>query len=347
VDELSQGIVNLVEPELAKRENLGVVVGVRQADRTSILGFGRTSSTGQRPDSTTLFEIGSVTKVFTTTALACLVNEGAIALEDPVCSLLPEVPKFPKEITVLNLATHTSGLPRLPRNIWWSVLKNWRNPYAAYTIENLYAYLKNCKKVKGLGKVSYSNLGMGLLGHLLEQKTHRSYDRLVRQYITEPLDLIDTRIELSDEQQNRLAVGHTFDGKSTSNWDIPTLAGAGALRSTMQDLLTFVAANLSTTIPILSSAFQLCHQTHVSCCDHSDIASVVGVGLGWFIRQFKDFDEPIFWHNGATGGYQSYVSFVPARQLAIGVLANYGLGHPDTFSTDAIGDRILKIAIAI
>ncbi len=345
MNELNQVIADIVEPEIAKYQNLGVVVGVRQADRTSILGFSRTGSTGQCPDGTTLFEIGSVTKLFTTTILACLVNEGAIALDDPVRDFLPELPQFPQEITLRHLATHTSGLPRLPRNIWRSMLKNWRNPYAAYTTENLYANLKRYKQVKGLGKVSYSNLGMGLLGHLLEKKTQVAYDRLVRQYITDPLALTDTAIALTDEQQQRLAPGHTFDGKITSNWDIPTLAGAGALRSTVQDLLIFLAATLDTTIPLLSSAFQLCRQTHVPLSEESDSSSLVGVGLGWFIRQFKDLEEPVFWHNGGTGGYQSYVSSLSAKGLSIAILANYGLGHPTSFSTDAIGDQILNKAI--
>jgi CubicO group peptidase (beta-lactamase class C family) len=162
-----------------------------------------------------------------------------------------------QEITLFHLATHTSSLPRLPGNLWKTV-QNLANPYANYQVSDMYEFLSAYKLKRPIGsRVKYSNLGMGLLGHILGLVAGKSYEELVSQRILRPLGMNDTSITLSPEQQRRLAPGHTLTGKVTANWDLPALAGCGALRSTVGDLLRFMAASMDRAAGPLAEAVQL------------------------------------------------------------------------------------------
>src|SRR4030095_12775138 len=143
-----------------------------------------------------------------------------------------------KEITLFDLATQTSGLPRLPTNF---TPKDPLNPYADYTVDQLYAFLSSYTLTRGIGEqYEYSNLGVGLLGHILTLRAGTDYEALVRKRICEPLRIADAKIKLSSEMLAILATGHNQALKPVPNWDLPTLAGAGALRSTVNDMLKFV-----------------------------------------------------------------------------------------------------------
>jgi CubicO group peptidase (beta-lactamase class C family) len=350
MSDLRNIITDIVEPAIAQRKNLAAVIGILQGNCASIHGFGQIDGTEEPLGDTTIYEIGSITKVFTSVLLACLVNQESVKLEDSVVHLLPELPQFPPAITLKHLATHTAGLPRLPRNLWWSVLKNSSNPYAAYMPEHLLAYLRNFKRAGKIGQFSYSNLGVGLLGHILERVTHLSYEQLIKRYITQSIGLVDTCITLTPEQQGRFAPGHTCAGKRTANWDFPTLAGAGALRATGQDLLRFLDANIDTEIDHLKQAFALCQTTQTP-GERFNNPAFIGGGLGWFLVKLPGCEEPLLWHNGATGGYQSYLGLLKARRLGVVVLANHGLGKREALSgqdfADTIGDRICNALVAI
>ncbi|HIA47622.1 MAG TPA: class A beta-lactamase-related serine hydrolase [Candidatus Hydrogenedentes bacterium] len=179
-----------------------------------------------------MFEIGSITKVFTTTLLADMHLKGEVHLDDPASEFLPAsvVLRNRKgvDVTLRHLATHTSGLPRVPGNVG---LKNIRsgNPYAKYTVEDMYEFLSKSRFVTAPGAMyTYSNLGMGLLGHIPSLVTEIGFEELVLERICRPLGMSDTAIGLSEDQLGRLAPGHAR-GKQVSNWDISTLAGCGAL----------------------------------------------------------------------------------------------------------------------
>jgi CubicO group peptidase (beta-lactamase class C family) len=264
------------------------------------------------PDGDTLFEIGSITKAFTGTLLALEVADGKLALDDPIRKHLPSEVKVPaKEITLLQLATHRSGLPRLPDNL---APKDATNPYADYGVEDLYHGLETCKLRRDPGTgYEYSNLGMGLLGHVLERRSGRSYEQLVVDRICGPLKMTDTRITLSEDQKRRLAPGHLPTRKVVPNWDLPTLAGAGALRSTANDLLRFLEANLR-------GAYAAAHEPRAP-----------NIGLGWHLL------PGAVWHNGGTGGYRSFAAFDPKGNHAVVVLGNA------TSDTDALGNALLKV----
>ncbi len=350
---LQAEIQALVQTSLTTQPNLSISIGILQAGQTDTFHFG----TVHPPDDRTLYEIGSLTKVFTATLLACLIQEGRVNLDDAVSQHLPDLPNFPAAITLRSLTTHSSGLPRLPRNHWWSTLRNPMNPYAYYRIQDLYAFLRNYRSTKRLGQFEYSNLGFGLLGHVLETVTQTPYEELIAHYITKPLGLTDTTIKLNPDQQQRLIPGYLPsakpDAKPVANWDLPTLAGAGALRSTLQDVLSFAAANLKAwqgdAMDSLAAAMVHCHNSQRKIQRtrkvDSDLAQEMQIGMGWFIRRLGEGEEShcIYWHDGGTGGYQCYLALDKGRSVAIAVLANNAAAFSRKgFSANDLGNLILK-----
>src|SRR5215813_10731341 len=239
------------------RQSVGIVVGVIDAGGRRVITHGSLEKGDSRPlTGDTIFEVGSVTKVFTSLLLADMVRRGEVALTDPVAKYLPTDVKVPERngraITLQDLATHTSGLPRLPTNM---MPKDRANPYADYSVAQLYQFLSTYTLPRDIGsRYEYSNLGGGLLGHVLALRAGMDYEALVRSRITGPLGMTSTSVTLSPDQQRRLAVVHNNRLASVPNWHAPTLAGAGALRSKANDMLTFVAANLGATPSPLASA---------------------------------------------------------------------------------------------
>jgi len=271
-----------------------------------------------------VFEIGSITKVFTASILADMVARGEVRLDDPVAKYLPSSAHIPsrngRQITLLDLATQSSGLPRMPSNF---TPRDSTNPYADYTVQQMYAFLSGYQLTRDIGATyEYSNLGVGLLGHALALKARTSYEQLVTRRFLTPLGMTETAITLTPAMRARLAPGHDGDGNVVPNWDLPTLAGAGALRSTAGDLLTFLVANLDSAATPLSRTLV---QTHVERQATGD--PNLKIGLAWHI-----LTRPvgkIVWHNGGTGGYRSFIGFDPARRIGVVVLCNNGNENVD------------------
>ncbi|MEX0678673.1 MAG: serine hydrolase [Pirellulales bacterium] len=309
----------------------GVAVGLIDEKGTQFAGYGRVSETNDaRPGPDTLFEIGSITKVFTGLILAKMAEDHAVALDDPVQKLLGDsitVPKGKREITVLDLSTHSSGLPRMPAIF---NPKDPGNPYADYTVEQLAKFLSSHELRREPGeRYEYSNLAVGLLGHALAVKNDTTYEELLTKTVCAPLGLGDTVITLDDAHKSRLAEGHDYDGKPVSNWDLPTLAGAGAIRSTTGDMLRFLAANLGLAETPLDAAIRASHTVHFKNADAGN-----DLALGWhFARK-----QSILWHNGGTGGYHSYAAFSPDKKTGVVVL-----GSSSTGRVDALGMKLFKL----
>ncbi|MGH7596848.1 MAG: serine hydrolase [bacterium] len=314
------------------KKSVGIVVGVINSKGSQVIGYGKLSKErSQEPDGNTVYEIGSITKVFTSILLQDMAEHGELSLTDPLSKHLPKSVKTPtkdgKEITLLHLATHTSGLPRLPDNL---DMKNADNPYVDYTVEQMYDFLSRYQLTRGIGeKYEYSNYGAGLLGHLLALKAGTDYETLVTKRICAPLKMSSTAIKLSPAMQARLAQGHNEVGRPASNWDIPTLAGAGALHSTATDMLLFIAANLGFTKSVLTPVMQKTHATQ-----NSTGMANLEIALGWHILK-KDGSE-IVWHNGGTGGYRSFIGFDKNKGLGVVVLSN------STNDIDDIGRHLLN-----
>ena len=321
----------LVERVDNERRSLGIVIGVIEPGARRVVSYGRLATDNPKePDGDTIFEIGSITKVFTSIVLADLVAQGTIALDSPVQRLLDSEVRIPTrngtEITLLHLATHSSGLPRLPDNLDPA---DPANPYADYTVAKLNSFLSSHELARDIGEmVEYSNLGVGLLGHALARMDGADFETLVSTRLLEPLGMVDTAISLTPSLRERLAPGHDVALEPVANWDIPAFAGAGALRSSVNDLLTFVEANLGVRDSPLREALAA---THVS--RRTFPAPAMEIGLGWLIRSAHQ--REIVWHNGGTGGYRSFVGFDLQSKTGVVVLSN------TAHSVDDLGFHLL------
>lgn len=328
--EIGQILVDRIDKE---HQSVGIVIGVIEPVGRRVIAYGSLEKGDKRPlNGDTVFEIGSVTKVFTSLLLTDTVQRGEVALTDPVSKYLPAGVKMPerggRQITLQDLATHTSGLPRLPSNL---APKNPANPYADYSVEQLYQFLSDYQLTRDIGsQYEYSNLGGGLLGHVLARRAGMDYETLVRRRICEPLGMKSTGITLTADMKTRFAVGHNQALETVAYWDLPTLAGAGALRSTVNDLLIFLAANLGYTksplAPAMAAMLAVRRPTGIS---------ELEIGLGWHIST-KDGRE-IVWHNGGTGGFRSFVGFDLKSRVGVVALSNTSTA----MGVDDIGRHLL------
>lgn len=310
---------------------VGLVVGIYKDGEEQVIGYGETEKgKGAAPDGDTIYEIGSASKAFTGVLLADLVLRGRVKLDDPYQKYLSEAAKAelknPTNITFEHLATHTSGLPRLPDNLRPADIAN---PYADYTFQQMFAFLKDHKLRRPPGEYEYSNLGMGLLGVLLARREKTSYEELMVERIAKPLGMDDTRITLSEKQRQRLAPPYDAALQPAKNWDLPAIAGAGGIRSTVNDMLKFVEANLADDDQPLTKAFRLSHEKRQA------IPGGQAIGLGWHIAG----DGVTRWHNGMSGGYAAWVSLIPTRKLGVVVLSNTA-----AMQITEIGEKLTRIA---
>ena len=333
----------LVDRVDAQRQSVGIVVGVIEPAGRRIVAYGRLAKDDARPlNGDTLFEIGSITKVFTSLLLADAVQRHEVALTDPISKFLPAKVKAPERggraITLQDLSSHVSGLPRLPANM---APKDASNPYADYSVEDLYKFLSTYELTRDVGaQYEYSNLGGGLLGHVLSLRAGMEYEALLRSRVTGPLGMSSTGITVSPEMKARFAVGHSAMLQTVPNWDLPTLAGAGALRSTTNDLLTFLAANLGYVETPLAPAMAAMRDREVR---RPTGMLGLSVALGWHIQtaNFKD----IIWHNGGTAGFRTFIGYDPVARTGVVVLSNAGTAAgPDDIGRHLLDPRLPLMA---
>jgi CubicO group peptidase (beta-lactamase class C family) len=319
-DEIREILLKRIDHQ---KQAVGLVVGVIEPNGRRVVAYGELASGDPRTlDGDTVFEIGSVSKVFTSLLLADMVNRKEVSLDDPAAKYLPASVAMPqragKSITLLDLSTHRSGLPRLPGNLR---PKNPLNPYADYSVEELYQFLSSYTLPRDPGsEFEYSNLGGGLLGHLLARRAGLDFESLVRSRITQPLNMPDTGITLSFSMERRMATGHTAALAPTSRWDTPTLAGAGALRSSANDMLTLLEAFLGYKESPLAPAMNAMLEVRRP-------AGPSEIGLGVLIYT-KD-GRQIVWHNGGTGGFRSFFGYDPQQRTGAVVLSNAASGVDD------------------
>ncbi|WP_158926877.1 serine hydrolase [Acidisphaera sp. S103] len=300
------------------RDSVGYVALIRDADGPRLVAYGTADGSKSRPlDGDTVFEIGSITKVFTALLLADMVARGEVALTDRVEKYLPPEgrPKSfdGKPISLLDLVTYVSGLPRMPTNF---SPQDRANPFADYTVAQLYKFLSDFTPRYYPGShYEYSNLGFGLLGHVLSLRAGRGYEELVVSRICEPLGLNDTRITLSSSMRERLAQGHDSGLQAVPNWDLGTLAGAGALRSTANDMMRFLDAcqgkRKTDLSPAIASLLEVRRQTG----DNG-----VYVAAGWFVD--TEHNDELVVKDGGTGGYATFIGYSARTGIAAVLLSN-------------------------
>jgi D-alanyl-D-alanine-carboxypeptidase/D-alanyl-D-alanine-endopeptidase len=331
----SDAVDLLAERAMRRGRRVGLVVGSLQGGEQRVVGYGRARRDARDvPDGDTIFEIGSITKVFTGLLLADLASHGVVGLDDPLARYLPaaSVPTFEgREITLADCAGHASGLRRDPRGMLGRWLRDRRNPYAGLSVDQLYQALARTRLRRRPGeRARYSNLGAGLLGQALAGAAGRPYEELVRERICRPLGMDDTQVVPSLAQAARLAVGHTRRGRPVPRFELPALAGAGALRSTAADLLRFLAANLDPAATPLAAPLE-----HSQRPRHR-MGRGMEVGLGWLIARSPEPLGPLLWHNGGTSGFRSFVGALRDRGVAVVVLSNTAR------SVDRLGLRLLR-----
>jgi len=314
-DEIREILVKRIDQQ---KQAVGIVVGVVEPTGRRVVAYGNLASGDARTlDGDTIFEIGSVTKVFTSLLLAYMVNRKEVALDDPAAKYLPENVRMPersgKSITLLDLSTHRSGLPPLPGNF---KLKDPYNPYGDYNVDDLYQFLSGYTLPREPGsEFEYSNLGAGLLGHLLAYLAGTDYESLIRTRITEPLGMLDTGLTLSSSMKQRMATGHTgiLAPIVKHGSPLPTLAGAGALRSSANDMLTFLEAFLGYKESSLAPAMKAMLEVRRP-------VGKIEIGLGWFIHSVDG--RKIALHDGGTTGFCSFAGYDPEERIGVVVLSN-------------------------
>lgn len=304
-----------------------LVIGVHKNGKSFIKGYGSTQGDGLvKPDEKSVFQIGSLTKLFTASTLQLLADDdvlgmentlegsigNAVALCDAVC-----------DVTMRQLSTHTSGFARIPEPLMKEAIASadvsdvMLDPYSHLGRERILAYLDEAHDKRTAGNFEYSNYGMGLLGHVMEIVTGSEYEPLVKKMLLNPLGMQNTTITLTEEQRARLAQGHDAKGQPVPIWTFAALGGAGAFASTADDMMTFVAQNLTGDGSVAES-LQSVHSSQ-----HGDQPYI-----GWMPPTFLDRlfgNRTVLWHNGMVGGYASYLSIDTRNGTGVVALSSQAL----------------------
>jgi len=318
----------------------GVIVNGRRT--TAARGVLSDSGTVATPAS--IYPIGSITKAFVGLVLADRETKGRLTPTDPVAALLPDSLSLAAgdtaAVTLGQLVTHTSGLPRLPDNLDEpSEFADPFDPYAAYQVTDLFAAVDAASFDRAPGAAyAYSNFGFGLLGAALAREAGVSFDAMLAATITGPLGLDDTHTTPPDV--DRTATGHAANGQDMPDWRFTdAMAGAGALHSTVDDMLTLLEAQADpATAGPLEDAIRRSHtRLHDADNDRWDVA------YGWHILQYEG--RRMLWHGGGTYGGKSFAAFAPDHNAGVVLLTNTGLGQPATSAFQRLALQILDAAI--
>lgn len=299
-------------------KSIGMVIGVVKDGKTYIKGYGKQSKENQNaPDSLSVFELASTSKLFTTLTLQILADEGKLSLDDKIQTILNDkvtLPTTAQNTTLRHLATHLSGFPSLPQS-FLNKMTDETNPYKDLKTEDIYDYLKNCDSKQEEETFEYSNFGMGLLGHLLELKTNVKYEDLVKQKLLHPLDMKNTFVTIDSITQQKIIQGYDELNNPNPIWKDEVLTGAGSFLSNALDMLKFLKANLNENQSTLSASLIKTHQQQLN----------GETGLGWILPSSSDKligNGNIVWHNGMAGGYASYIAVDKMNNYGIVILSN-------------------------
>ncbi|HTL29642.1 MAG TPA: serine hydrolase, partial [Tepidisphaeraceae bacterium] len=319
--------------------DVGMVVALVDSDSTRVFSAGKLGNgTDKLVDADTIFEIGSCTKTFTALLLQEMAHRGEVKLDDPVAKCLPASVKVPsrngKQITLANLAAQDSGLPFNATNHKGG---NWYERFASYTVSDMYEFLSSYTLTQDPGAAyQYSNIGMGVLGHAVSPKAGKDYESLVRERICEPLHMDNTFVNVPPEMKSRMARGHDDRLKPTPDLEIPALAGAGALRSTINDLVKYVSANVGLTPSELTP---LMHDMQM--IRHYGTSYEWGnTAMPWMDQTaYNPPGSELLGHGGGTGGFAAFIGFDKLQHRGIVILSNQERIH-----SSILGWRILQHA---
>jgi len=328
-----QRITERVAPRVLSGEVIGIVVGVVDASGRQVFGFGQRRLGAPPPDGRTVFELGEVSRTFTTLLMARLAERNQVRDAQSIRDLMPDsvsVPTFSDQtITVAQLASDVSGLPSRPDNLGRSPL-DWfppfRDPYHGYTEKLLDRFLSAYDLDRAPGaRIEPSMLGMGLLGHVLTRAARLRYDTMLKDEITARLAMLDTRVGPAKETRDRTAQGYVIGRGSYRDWRLASpahpwgyraLTGAGGVWSTANDLLVYVQAQLHLQASDLNAAMDETRRPRYRG------RGLDAVAMGWSVRLETPSSPRVVWCRGATGGMRSFIAMDEARRVGVVVLAN-------------------------
>lgn len=292
-----------------KKPGALLTIGILHREQTHIFAFGDNPIQSHIHPRDVIYEIGSITKVFTTSMLATLIHNRTMGLDNPISQYGDGI-RNDCPITLKHLATHTSGLPAFSalREIKIAFSKKAkRDPYCQYTWEELIQRINRTSVLKN-NKFNYSNEGMGLLGQLMARHLQTTYEELADQLIAKPLNMPDTFISIRSSHRDRVIQGHNVKGMQVEPLIMNDFQGAGAIRSTASDLLRFLRAHMTAQV---GTPYAMTHEPIVK------ISKKLSSGLGWIS------DHDMICHNGATSGFSSFMGIDKVSQLGVVVLSNY------------------------
>ncbi len=314
--------------KISKKElSYGLVIGVYKNGKSFIKGYGTIDKKETSvPNASTVFQLASVSKLFTSSLLQILSDEGVVDMDATLDELIGDstiLSSSAKLVTLRQLATHTSGFPKIPKAL---IDKATRlagkenlmvDPYSHIDLKDVLDYLENTQGKRKPGKFKYSNYGMGLLGHVLEIITKKDLESLATEKLFKPLEMISTAIVLTPEMQRHLAQGYTIKGEPAPLWTCNALDGAGCFNSNGSDMMKFVQANIDDK-SFLIQTFKKMHKQQPN----------GNTGIGWmqpgFVQRFIG-NKSVIWHNGLVGGYGSYVSIDVKAKIGVFILSNMAI----------------------
>ncbi len=298
-------------------DSVGLIVGVVEpAGRRLFVRGPAQVGNDEAVDGDTIYEIGAVSKVFTGLLLTEAARRGELSLNDPVTKYLPPgtvLPQHGRAMTLLDLATHTSGLPKMPANV---AVTDFNNPDAEMTADQLLKSVAAYELTRDVGSAyEYSDAGYELLGMAIAAAGHTDYDTLLKSRILAPLRMTNTHLAQSLEEKSLLSVGYDAHLAAVPHALLPLVPGATGMRSTANDLLTFVAANIglnaSPLAPGMADMLKTRRQTQYL---------ELNTAIGWHIATLHGVE--MVWENGQTDGYRAFIGFVPKTRVGVVVLSN-------------------------
>lgn len=310
--------------------NTQVSIAIIKDGKVSYFGINKGSDTISAIDNQKgVFEIGSISKVFTSTLLANFVIDGKVKLNENISDYLKIPLKNRIKISFADLANHTSGLPRLPSNLDLEKVKP-ENPYIKYKEKEMKEYLTKYLELSNKGEYQYSNLGAGLLGYTLSKIENVTYESLLQNKIFSKYDMQNSTADITKIKGN-LVRGLNNEGKEVPNWEFSVLAGAGAIFSTVEDLSQF-------TISQFDCSNKELKLTRVKTFE---LNKNMDIGLGWHILKSQS-KNLWYWHNGGTGGYSSSMVIDEKSKNGIIILSNVSAFNPNTGNIDDLCFELMK-----
>ena len=322
ITEMDIAVDDIYQKYRGEINTVGLSIGILKDSQIHLYGYGETKKgTGRVPDGNTFYEIGSITKVFTSIAIVKMLNSEGKTVDATIKPYLPsDIPTLNRngiEVCFKHMLSHSSGLPYMPTNLGFAFYNNIAKGWAEYDVNKLYSSLVNVRlKFDPFTDYLYSNMAMGVLGVILERRFDKDYGEVIEQEILNPLGLSNTSAYFSRTDQSRWAVGYQ-NGNEVDYWkSLNALDGAGVLKSTASDMLIFAQQNISPPITELGEAMI---QSQGLLFENSSVK----VCHGWILLDGSEIDAaPFLFHDGGTGGFNSEFFISRESQSAIVLLFN-------------------------